>query len=100
VLAVASAVQYPANVKTFTNKNPELFEKGFSWKPTSPDLVFTVVFCGGYLKDRVLQKSPHTIPEMRMIIQSEIEEVISLTPCVGIQIHIPPQDTKFLRLTS
>jgi hypothetical protein len=103
-------MQYLAIGMAFTNENPELFEEGFSWQPTSPDLIFAVVCYERYLKDRVLQKSPHIVPEVRMIMQSEIKEVISLTLCVGmhtnnsaeqlIDIHTPPQETKFLRLTS
>jgi hypothetical protein len=41
------------------------------------DLKFCDYFLWGYFKDRVFQKNPHTIPELKTAIQSDSEAITS-----------------------
>jgi hypothetical protein len=66
--------------RVLSSRYPALFEEGFSWPPTSPDFYPCDYFLWGYLKDRVLQKNAHTIPELKTAIQSKIEAISTETP--------------------
>lgn len=61
------------------NQYPVLFEEGFLWPLHSQDLKPSDYFLCGYLKDRVFQKHPNTISELKICIQSGTEAIFTET---------------------
>jgi hypothetical protein len=79
--AVLCFVQGVLEQRVLSNRYLALFEEELSWPPTSPDLDPCDYFPWEYLKDKMFRKNPHTIPELKTAIQSQIE-AISTEPLI------------------
>jgi hypothetical protein len=61
--------------RVISNRFPELFNTGWFWPPYSPDVNPCDYFLWGYLKARVYQRNPRTIPELKAAIESEFRAI-------------------------
>lgn len=61
--------------RVISNRYPEVFQKGFSWPPYSPDLNPCDYFLWGYLKDRVYVNNPQTLAELETAIALQIYSI-------------------------